>query len=116
MGLPSEGVFDALAARIGEFGLLLHAGGTAGKLSPETDFLPHRTWSQLADGYIAFAPLRDLRGCTIDADFVREANWDRVLREWPDIDWTPRPTSIDGMYAERTEAFAYPEAWGIARD
>jgi hypothetical protein len=115
MTLPSDGVLDALALRVGEFGLLLHQSTAAGRLSPGTDFLPDTTWSQIADGYIALAPLRDLRGCTIDPDFVREANWGRVLREWPDIDWTARPTSIQAMYAERIEAFTYPEAWGIAR-
>jgi hypothetical protein len=115
MTLPSDGVLDALALRVGEFGLRLHADSAAGRLAPGTDFLPDTTWSQVADGYIALAPLRDLRGCTIDTHFVTEANWDRVLREWPDIDWTPRPTSIEAMYAERTESFTYPEVWGIAR-
>jgi hypothetical protein len=116
MTLPSDGVLDALVAAHGEFGLLLSAGSAAGDLSPGTDFLPHPTWSQIADGYIAFAAIRDLRGCTIDRHFVTEANWHRVLDEWPDIDWTPRPTSIDAMYAERIEAYTYPEVWGIARD
>jgi hypothetical protein len=116
MALPSGGVLDALALRVGEFGLLLQAGSAAGRLSPGTDFLQDRTWSQIADGYIACAPVRDLRGCAIDPQFVTAANWGRALCEWPDIDWAPRPESVEALYAERAESFRYPEAWGIARN
>jgi hypothetical protein len=115
MTLPSGGVLDALAVRVGQYGLLLQPGSAAGNLSPGIDFLPEYTWSDIADGYMAMAPLRDLRGCHIDTGFVTEANWDRLLREWPDIDWNPRPTSLAAFYAECAEAGTYPEVWGIAQ-
>jgi len=41
---------------------------------------------EMADGYIFLKPLKETQGCTIDSNFLTDANWPEVVLNYPDKD------------------------------
>lgn len=54
-----------------------------------------RDW---ADGILVLKRLRDLRGGSIDSQFVTEEKMDAVRANWPDPDWAPAPKTLAEYY------------------
>jgi hypothetical protein len=59
--------------------------------------------AQLAEGYVYDRPFAEFAGCTLDKDFLSEANWPEAQRQFPDPDWHPRPASLDEYWAQVRE-------------
>ena len=55
---------------------------------------------QLADGYVYERPFPHYEGCTLDEQFLTEANWPEAQRHFPDPDWHRRPTTLAEYWAQ----------------
>jgi len=108
---PADGIIDDLTREVGPIAFDL--SGASGDLRIGGDF-GSTTLREAADGYIALAPIEQLRGTPIDVEFATSSNWTQVLDHWPDVDWHPRPVSLNDYYARITRAYDYPRAWGIS--
>lgn len=57
---------------------------------------PDVTLGELFDGYIFLAPISQLTAATPDETFVDETNLKTALEQFPDPDWSKRPTDLAG--------------------
>jgi hypothetical protein len=55
---------------------------------------------QLADGYVYERSFAEYEGCTLDEDFLNEANWFEVQRQFPDPNWHRRPETVTEYWAQ----------------
>ena len=56
--------------------------------------------ADFADGYVYLAPFDELHGCTIDEEFLTEANWPETRAQYPTREWRPRPASREEYLGE----------------
>ena len=52
------------------------------------------TLGDLFDGYVFLVPFSEARAATPDPGFIDEANIGRVIEQFPDPDWSTRPSTV----------------------
>jgi hypothetical protein len=58
---------------------------------------PELTLGEFFDGYIFLAPISQLTAATPDETFVNETNLRVALEQFPDPDWSKKPTDLGGV-------------------
>lgn len=61
------------------------------------------TLGDLFDGYIFLVPFSHARAATPDADFIDQTNIDQVVQQYPDPDWSTRPSTVVQARADLVE-------------
>lgn len=62
------------------------------------------TLKEVSDGYIFTAPIRELKGCTVDYEYLKDKSFQEIQNNWPDKDWTPIPNNEE-EYWNRIEEY-----------
>lgn len=100
---PANGVIEDLMEQFRNKPVGFHLEGTpVGNIREDSDYsfcYKDFTLSQLFDGYIFLAPLKELKGCTPLYNFVNESNIQYALEQFPDPDWHEQVTNLEEMRA-----------------
>jgi hypothetical protein len=107
---PAEGAIEKIMREAQKYPVAFDlVNSPLGKLRDSSYYstgYPDFSLEQLAQGYILLARFKDMEGCSVDYDFLKDQKWKEVIRQYPDPDWHGgKPESIE-VYWKRIEQYA----------